>query len=307
MYSQSLRTRITGSTLTLPVTAAITLLTWLLPYGHGASKWAGLLVTCLSAYALVELNNRFALLRIRSRMVSASFLTLMSACPALHSEWIPLSTALLLALSYFMLFASYQDKGSQGCIFHAFLFVGVASILYPPMLVLAVLFYFSMIFQLRNFTVRTMMAGLLGIAVPYWLYAAYSIWENKLDTAFLYLEQWLTFQMPDYTQVSPSQWVTAGTLTALSLFAFVHFSHTAYNDKIRTRMFFYVISTQEAALAAGLVLLPQYYEEQLALLLLNSSPLLAHYYTLAKGHLADVWFYLSLLALVCTGFFNYLF
>jgi len=152
-----------------------------------------------------------------------------------------------------------------------------------------------------------MMAGLLGLSVPYWFYTAYAIWESRLDTAFLYLKQWFTFQLPDYTQLSPSQWVTAGALAVLSLFAFVHFFHTAYNDKIRTRMFFYVISTQEIALAAGLALLPQYYNEQLALLALNSSPLLAHYYALAKGRFADIWFCLSVLILVCVGVFNYLF
>jgi len=291
----------------LPVAATVTFLTWLLPYGDGASKWIGLLVTCLATYALVELNNRFALLRIRSRMVSTSFLILMAVCPALHSEWLSLATALLLALCYFMLFASYQNIRSQGYIFHAFLFAGVASMLYPPTLVLTVLFYFSMIFQLRNFNGRTMMAGLLGLSVPYWFYTAYAIWESRLDTAFLYLEQWFTFQLPDYTQLSSSRWVTAGALAVLSLFAFVHFFHTAYNDKIRTRMFFYVISTQEIALAAGLALLPQYYNEQLALLALNSSPLLAHYYALAKGRFADIWFCLSVLMLVCVGVFNYLF
>lgn len=306
MYHQSLRTRIAGSTLTLPVAATVTLLAWLLPYNADTGQWVGLTITALATYSLVELNNRFALLRIRSRMVSTCFLMFMAVCPALHGEWLVLLSPLLFVLSYFMLFASYQDTHSQGYIFHAFLFVGAASMFYPPMLVVAFLFYFSMIFQLRNFTWRTLMAGLLGLAVPYWLYAAYAIWQNKLDTAFLYLGEWTVFQVPDYSLLSLSQWVTAGTLVVLSLFAFVHFFHTAYNDKIRTRMLFYVIATQEVALVAGLALLPQHFNEQLALLMLNSAPLLAHYYALAKGKFADVWFFLSIIALLGVGVFNYL-
>lgn len=304
MYSHSLRNRIATGTFTLPIVALLTLIVWAVPHLNEIEIWAGLAVTGLTAYSLMELNNRYALLRVRSRMVSTTYLVLMVACSMLHHFSMALIPMLCFVLSYFMLFASYQDTHSQGYIFHAFLFAGVGSIFFPPMLILALLYYFSMLVQLRNFTWRTFMAGVLGMLLPYWLYTAYAIWSNHLDTAFLYLLPWISYHVPDYSSIALSQWVTVGTLGLLSLFALVHFFHTAYNDKIRTRMFFYVIVTQEIMLSAGLLLLPQFYEVQLALFIANSAPLLAHYYTLAKGKFVDIWFYLSLLMLLGVAVVN---
>lgn len=306
MYSHSLRTRIATGTFTLPIAALLTFILWAMPHLAEAEIWAGLAVTGLTAYALMELNNRYALLRVRSRMVSTTYLVLMLACPMLHHFSTALLPMLCFVLSYFMLFASYQDTHSQGYVFHAFLFAGIGSIFFPPVLIMALLYYFSMLVQLRNFTWRTFMAGVLGVLLPYWLYVAYAIWSNHLDTAFLYLLPWVNYQLPDYSSIALSQWITVGTLGLLSLFALIHFFHTAYNDKIRTRMFFYVIVTQEIVLSAGLALLPQFYDVLLALFIANSAPLLAHYYTLAKGKFVDIWFYLSLLLLLGVAAVNYL-
>lgn len=303
----TLRNNIVSGTLTLPIMALVTLALWILPDPADWQLWAGLAVTGLSAYLIMELNNRNALLRIRSRLMSTTFLYLMLVCPALH-RWDSGALAVpCLVLSYFMLFASYQKARGEGYVFHAFLFLSLASIKFPPMLVLAIASYFCMIFQLRNFTWRTFLAGLLGAMVPYWFYAAIAIWENQLDTAFLYLEPWLSLPQPDYSQLSLPQWITAGTMAFLAIMALVHFFHTAYNDKIRTRMLIYVITTMEFIIMAGLLLVPKYFDEQMRLFIANSSTLIAHHYALGKGRFFNAWFYLILMLLGALGIYNYLF
>ena len=88
--------------------------------------------------------------------------------------------------------------------------------------------------------------------------------------------------------------------------ALIHFFHTAYNDKIRTRMLFYVVVAQQAVFTAGLFLLPEHLYYHLPLFLFNSSLLIAHYYALAKGRFFDSWFNLSLAAWIALGLYNYL-
>ena len=284
----------------------ITLVVWLIPDLADWHLWLGLVLTGFTAYLLMELNNRNALLRIRSRMVSTTYLALMLACPHLHA-W---STSTVLPLcygaSYFLLFASYQKNRAEGYVFHSFLFASVASLFFPPFLVLMVGFYFSMIFQLRNFTGRTFMAGLLGMLVPYWFVAALSIWENRLDTAFLYLEEWFAPALPDYSCLTLPQLITAGILLCMAFMSVIHFFHTAYNDKIRTRMLFYVLATQEFILIAGMLLLPAHFDEQLCLFIVSSSAFIAHYYALARGRFFNFWFNLSLLIIAGLTLFNYL-
>lgn len=285
--------------------ALLTLAVWPLHDVADRMQWAGLVMTGLTAYLIMELNTRNALLRIRSRMMSVTYLLLMSVCPMLHA-WHPgMVAACCFVLSYHTLFASYQRRRPEGYIFHTFLFVGAGSMLFPPMAILALGYCFCMLFPLRGMNRRTFMAGLLGLLLPYWGYAAYAIWHNRLDTAFLYLQQWYTPVCPDYSLLTTPQTVTACVLLFFSIPAFVHFFHTAYNDKIHTRMLFYCIATQQVLLSAGFVLLPQYFDAMAHLFVLNTALLMAHYYALAKGRGFYLWFNFTLLALVALGVYNY--
>lgn len=306
MYTHSYRNSIATSTFTLPLMAVLTFVGWMLPDMADVMLWLGLAVTGVTAYLIMELNNRNALLRIRSRMMSVTFLALMLICPALHTwSWEAIPT-LCLMLGYFMLFSSYQKVRPEGYIFHAFLFLGIGSMVFPPFLLLAVGYYISMIFQLRSFTWRTFVAGLLGALVPYWIYAAYAIWNNQLDTAFDYLLDWFEPHLPNYLLLNVNQWVSLGVLFALALFAFIHFIHTAYNDKIRTRMLLYVVITMQVFITAGVVLLPGYFDEQMRLFIANSSLIIAHYYTLGKGRFFNLWFYITIVMLTALGIYNYM-
>lgn len=85
MYSHSFRSSVVTGSFTLPVMAVLTLVVWMFPDVENWKLWAGLGMTFLTAYSIMELNNRHALLRVRSRMMSVSFLTLMLTCPALHA------------------------------------------------------------------------------------------------------------------------------------------------------------------------------------------------------------------------------
>lgn len=307
MYSHSFRTKVVTGSFTLPVMAIVAAVCWMLPDVSSWQLWTGLGMAGLTTYVAMELNNRFALLRIRSRLVSSTYLLLMTACPVLHNLIdTALPVGLCLAVSYAMLFASYQQIKAQGYVFHAFLCIGIGSLLYPPMLVLALTYYFNMVFQLRNFTWRSFMAGLFGISLPYWVYAVWAIWNNRLDTAFLYLPEWFIPHVPDYSRFGLQEWITVGALCFFTLVALIHFFHTAYNDKIRTRMLFYVVVTQQAVFTAGLFLLPEHLYYHLPLFLFNSSLLIAHYYALAKGRFFDSWFNLSLAAWIALGLYNYL-
>lgn len=303
----SFRHNVVTGTLTLPIMALLMLILWIIPSPQDIILWGGLAATFVTAYLIMELNNRNALLRIRSRMMSVTFLFLTLVCPSLHAWTTDYLPSMCLMLGYFMLFSSYQLARAEGYIFHAFLCLGVGSIVFPPMIIIGVAYYICMLFQLRNFTWRSFMAGILGLLVPYWLYAAYAIWNNRLDTAFLYLIPYTSFQIPNYQQLSLPQIVTFSIMAFFTLLSYIHFFHTAYNDKIRTRMLFYVIATIQIFLTIGIVFLPNSFDIQIRLFLTNSSLLIAHYYALGKGRFFNIWFNLSLILLITLGIFNYLF
>ena len=114
-----------GSSFTLPVMAVVTSLLWLLTGPADQWRWLTLALTALTTYIVVELNNRHALLRIRSRLVSSAFLLFMAASPFLHTHWQAAALMFAFALSYAMLFQTYQRVRAEGYVFHAFLFLGL--------------------------------------------------------------------------------------------------------------------------------------------------------------------------------------
>lgn len=307
MYSHSIRNSIVTGSLTLPVTAAACLLAWMSPDLESVQRWGGFALTLAAAYLIMELNNRNTLLRVRSRMMSATFLFLMSLFPALHDASPGMAVVICFIGSYFALFGAYQLRRPEGYVFHAFLLGGIGSLIFPPLWVCAAGYYVSLLFQLRAMTWRSLVAGLMGFALPYWFYAACAIWQNRLDFAYEERVARLALTAPDFSAVTVPQWVGLGSILFFALLSFVHFFHTAYNDKIRTRMFFYVIATQEVILAAGMIcLLPTDYTVMLRLLLANTSLLMAHYYALGRGRGFNGWFYISMLLLLLLGVYNHL-
>lgn len=304
MERSSFRLTVTTGTFTLPVMAVLTFIIWMVPAPSDWRLWAGLAMAGATAAVVMELNNRFTLLRVRSRMISCTYLLLLLLCPQLH-PWIPASVlSLCTALSYAALFPSYQDSRAVGHVYHAFLFAGIASLFFPYALILALLLYVSMLVQLRNLTWRTFTAGLLGLLTPYWIYAVWALLQGRIVEVAL--EWWAnaTPRIPDYSGIAQAQWLTLGTIGFFALLAMAHLFRTAYNDKIRTRMLYYLIAMQEAAVAAGFLALPDRFDELLRLFVLNSAFLIAHYYTIGKGRFFHIWFNVSLLALMALGVYN---
>lgn len=306
MSTHTLHHHIVTGSLTLPLSVVLTLVAWLLPGTGDSLLWGGAAVTLLTAYMVMELNNRFSLIRIRSRLMSSLFLWLMLACPMLHLWSADAVSVVCLAGCYFMLFSSYQQIRPEGHVFYAFLLTGIGSLFFPPMLVLAAGHYTSMIFLLRCMNGRSFAAGLLGLALPYGAVAGYAIWQNRLDTAFDHLQGWLSLSVQDYAQITLWQLVMAAFVAVYALLGVIHLLRTAYNDKIRTRMLLYVITAQELLLLVLLCLLPAHFEAMMRLFILNSTPLIAHYFALARGRFFKTWFYVSLLALTALAVFNYL-
>ena len=305
MYRHNFRHKVVTGTFSFPLMALITCILWIVPGLTDHSLWVGLLFCAAITFLLTELSNRHSLLRIRSRMVSITYLMLMLICPTLHSGATHLIPSLCLVLCYFMLYSSYQKLRPAGFVYHAFFFAGIGSLFYAPMLLLALGFYVSILFQLRNMSWSSFVAGLLGLLTPYWILAAYATWNNKLDVFITDLADWYLLPIGNFAQMDTAQYVSVGVLGFLALLAFIHYFRTAFNDKIRTRMHYYIVLTQELVICLTFLLFPTQFEELLALFILNTSLLLAHYYALAKGTYFHYWFNLNVIMLIALGIYNY--
>ncbi len=204
------------------------------------------------------------------------------------------------------LFQSYQNHNAVAAVFHAFFFVGVASVFYQPVVYLVLPLYISLFVHLRSLTLRTFVAGLLGLLTPYWVWMVYALWNGTLATAWATVLDGLECSLPDFGSLSSMQMASGGVMIFYGLLATTHFLRTAFNDKIRTRMYFYVLTLQELCLLSLMLLFPLRFDAALRLFILCASPFVAHYFALARGKWKmNVWFVFTLFVLAVLWAYNY--
>ena len=124
---KTFQNKIAVSRFSLPVTATLIAMIWVAVGLVQGDIWTELAFALASTLLMVELNNRNALMRTYSRMVSCSFLTLLSVTslpePSLHANVV---TLCFIAFTL-LIWNGYQDRQSTGRTFYAFACLGIAS------------------------------------------------------------------------------------------------------------------------------------------------------------------------------------
>lgn len=96
-----------------------------------------------------------------------------------------------------------------------------------------------------------------------------------------------------------------GMPALIALIAITHFVRTSYNDKIRTRQYYYFLFVQCLPLVFLFVLRPQDHAMLLPILLLHATPFTAHYFALARGRWMNVWFMVWIVLFLALGVANH--
>lgn len=305
MNDSGLRYNIVTSNVTVIVSLLVAVILWIAAgAGGNATRWLSLFGTVVVAYLLLELNNRNALLRVRSRLISSTYLLLAGAITFLHplsTEFIPL---LCLALAYVEFFACYQDRSSQGHIFHVFLSIGIGALVFPQMLLFAPFFIFSGIVHMRSLTLRAFCAAIIGVALPLLIREVYLLFMHSNSMLHTFWIQLTAFPIPDYSAITESRLVSFTLVVMLGIISIVHFLRTKYDEKIRVRVLFYVMILEEIVTMAFIVAYPKRFDLLFRLLILNSSPLIAHQLAFARGKLGSFYFYVVISLIIMLACYN---
>ena len=240
--------------MTMPAVTFYAMAVWLLCGGLTHHWWWQLLCISITTYLMVELNNINALIRIFSRMVSSTFLTLLcSACfvfPALPE------TVMLTCMTAFilLLFLTYQDKEAAGLTYYAFLFLGVGSIAYIHVLFFLPLIWLLMMTHTMSLSWRTWMASLLGLLTPYWFYIPWIIYQRDYSAITNHFMALTVFEEPfNLYGITDSQKATLGLVILLAIIGTTH-------------------------------------NAMLLLMIVNTSPLVAHFAALSSTKLTNITF-----------------
>lgn len=302
-----------GSAFSLPVVAVVTTLLWIvngISYtftpGEGEFVWGlqqrlssvtvrnlfALLSCGLAAYLIAELNNENALIRIRSRLMSVVFLGFMGGFLFLHPLQVGHIAVVCLLLSYHTFFRTYQRYDAMGYTFHAFFFLSFASLFYSKLLLLVPFFIMSLHLHMLSLSLRSFFAALLGVVLPYWMWAVYLFYKGRIWMFLRPFERLLNFGTPDYSVLTSQQIVAFVIVALLALVSVVHTLRTESSDKIRVRMFFHFFLSVEVALLIGLIIHPESFNILFMLFIANSSTFISHMFALTSSRLTN-WFFVA--------------
>ena len=304
---------IAESGLTLPVAGLFGIVVWLLAGLVQRQLWPQLACYVATVYVLVELTNQNALLRVRSRMVSSTFIVLSCTSSFLLPQMTGGIVQFCFVVAFLLLFQTYQTSHSIGRIFYAFTIIGLASIAFVQTLWYVPLLWILMATQLQSLNWRTWLASLLGLAMPYWFALLWFLLPFNLS------DEWMTdltpladhfSQLADITFQSPltSHLFLGGLFVfvltiILAAIGMAHFWQYSFEDKIRIRLLYGFFTTMTAVTVLFILLQPQHFDVMMRLLTLCACPLIAHVLTFTSSRISNILFFVVLaLALALTVF-----
>lgn len=302
---------IASSQATLPVVGSIALLLWvLMPNRQSALSfleadyglWSHLpsflfkgywsvglsaFFAALAVYLMVELNNSNVLLRVSSRMLGSMFAILLAFAIVCHGLQ-PGSVVMLLSLlSFFPLFAIYQLPHPLFT-FVSYLFISVASLVFPKMLCLIPVYWFMQSY-LRAFSFRCFVASLLAVVLPYWFYGGVALLTGTLPDFLAHIEALTHYEWGNYTQLPMKDLLTFGFIVLLFLSGSIDFHHNRFLDKTRIRILYNAVIMHGVSVILFISLQPQYFVTLLPLLLIDTAITFGHFFTLTHTRFSHIY------------------
>jgi hypothetical protein len=305
MARKRFQNRVAESRLALPFTTIYSVVMWIVAGLFTKQLWIQFALMTISTYLIVEMNNKNALIRVYSRMVSCALLSLTIMANFMLPS-VECSVVQLCFISfYFTLFLCYQNKRASGWIFFSFICLGIASFEFVQILYFVPILWIIMSADIRALSARTFIASLLGIIVPYWFYGAYLFFNDNIASLITHFTALAQFQpLLMYQNISLHQIVTFAYVAILSLTGIIHFFRTSYNDKIRTRMLYETFITVDILCLVFMVLQPQHFNFLMCILIVNTSPLIAHFIALTHTWFTNIAFYIILISTLSITFYN---
>lgn len=286
-----LQNHISESRIALPVMAVYGLLVWIMGGLIAENRWLQFAFFALATYLMVELNNRFALIRIYSRMVSCSFIMLGTSSLFLFNTMSGAVTLFCMVVVYLGLFQSYQNPLATAEAYVLSLALGINSVLSVQVLWIVPLIWLLMLAVLQSFSARTWGASLLGLLTPYWFLAPLHLYREDISPIVSHFGQLASLQTWwDYSSINLSCLLFLSLLAILSAIGIIHIWHTGYNDKIRTRQYYTCFSISNIYVFVLIALQPQLYHALIHAALIGTSVHIAHFVALTNSKTTNLMF-----------------
>ena len=327
MQSNSLQSRVITARFTLPVSITITLLCWAavyflfpdiqeedttyefwklitdFPIPIWANKAICLIIYFGIGYSLIQMNNAFGLIRARASIQTSFYFLLIAACPAMQMLKPGDLATLAFVIALYLLFGTYQSLRSSGYLFHAFLFIGLGSLVFPQITLFVPILLIGA-FSFQSLTIRSLCAAIIGWSLPYWFLFGHAFWYDNMDLFYQPFIELSTFYPININHFQYWEMAVLGYSFILFLSSSIHCLAKSFKDKIRTRVYMRFLILLNLCTFLFIILQPVHCANLLPLLFVGVSILTCHMFVLTKSRASNIFFICTNLALIALFLFN---
>lgn len=319
--SNRLQNRITAGRFTLPAAVLLSLLCWIVPLfllpeapevRGGYALWETMVSDRLPAWAsaplsfllyavigyfLIELNNAYAIIRMRASVQTAIYFLLTASCPALHRLYAGDVTSVAFLISLFILFKGYQHSRPASTLFYSFLFIGAGSLFFPQLTLFVPVFWIGA-YSFQALTSKSFFGSLLGWMLPYWFLLGHAYFHGRMELFYQPFIELGTFHSIHQWKFPSWEIFTLSYLFLLFAVSSVHCLLTGYKDKIRTRGYLHFLIFLTFCIFVYVLLQPMLMSHLLPLLLIGVSILTGHFVVLTNSRASNVFFICAIVGLI---------
>lgn len=287
---KQLHNHIAESQLTIYTCALFGIVTWIVAGLLTQQLWiqvASMFATC---YLMIEMSRHLILLRVRSWMVTSTFMMLTACCGFTYPSITAGIISLCAAFSTFMLFLTYQDPKDVGHAYYAYLALGVASLFFVQTIYVFPLVWLLSRFLLQSFSWRTWVISLLGLITPYWFALPWYIYQQDYESIIAHFQPLVEFSRPE-EGLQPLQLIFFVFVGLLTIIGAIHFWRESYKERIRTRQIYTFLLWAGLAVSLVIILQPQHYDTLIRVVLICLCPFIAHFFTLSQSKITKYLFF----------------
>lgn len=217
-----------------------------------------------------------------------------AVCGRLGSRLLPGGTVFL--------FKSYQQARPTGSLFHAFVFIGLGSLLFPQLILFVPIFWIGA-YNFQSLQPKSFFASLVGWSVPYWLLLGHALYYGQMELFCQPFRELVTFA-PTRFDYQPWELATLGYLLVLFIVSAAHCLIAGYEDKIRTRSYLHFLILLNFCIFVYIGLQPVLSVHLMSFLLIGVSILAGHLFVLTNSRSSNIFFICAFIGLFILLGFN---
>ena len=288
--------------LTLPIAIGLSVALWAIafsihPIANLRETLGALVLYGIIGYLLIILNQTFAIIRLRATIQTVVFWILVAVIPDIHQLYAGNIMALCFIGSIFLVFNTYQLEKSAGLLFHAFIALGIASLLVPKVVWLFPFIWYAC-FTFRSLNVKSFIASLFGWSIPIGVYATYIYGQGNIEELLVKANEMIDCKdLTLWGELLPLAF-TFFYLFILFITSAVHSLRQSLDEKVQARNFLQFIILLTLALFILMASMPSDAEQILPLTIILISILQGHYLAIADSKWSNAFFIFFLVCLI---------